>query len=348
MKKFLLLVCLGAMAFGGAAAQAQRYTIRGKAPASENGKTVYLSAYGESRPLDSAVVRNGKFVFRRSDSGIRRLDLGEEYYTNLIAEPGKIRVDLSDPDAVSGTPLNDSLVMLSKELQRLSAEMDRVWADSVLTREEKKQRAGMFFDCYRDMPREAYRANADNAFGVWALWDASHLMSPEEFLAVMDSGALIVKEFFPLKQLRRQAERQLATAERKPFVDFEGRDSTGRAVRLSDYVGRGKYVLVDFWASWCGPCRQETPLVAKVYEKYRDKGLEVLGLFVWDQPKNLDKAVKDLKIAWPQLIDSDGVAGKLYGVSGIPHIMLFGPDGTILARGLRGERIEEAIARYLK
>ncbi|WP_298062550.1 TlpA disulfide reductase family protein [uncultured Rikenella sp.] len=88
--------------------------------------------------------------------------------------------------------------------------------------------------------------------------------------------------------------------------------------------------------------------MAKAYEKYKDKGQEVLGLFVWDQLKNLGKAVKDLKITWPQLIDSNGVACGLYGVSGIPHIILFGPDGTIIARSLRGERIEQEIAEHIR
>ena len=106
-------------------------------------------------------------------------------------------------------------------------------------------------------------------------------------------------------------------------------------------------MLVDFWASWCGPCRQETPVVAKAYEKYKDKGLEVLGLFVWDKAKNLGKAVKDLNITWPQIIDSNDVVRDLYGVQGIPHIILIGPDGTILARDLRGDAIEIEIAKHI-
>ena len=89
-------------------------------------------------------------------------------------------------------------------------------------------------------------------------------------------------------------------------------------------------------------------MVAQAYEKYKGKGLEVLGLFVWDTPENLGKAVKDLHITWPQIIDSNNTVRDLYGVTGIPHIMLIGPDGTILARDLRGERIEQEIARHIQ
>lgn len=159
------------------------------------------------------------------------------------------------------------------------------------------------------------------------------------------SGVSAAHALVPQQQDKETAK---ATAPQPAFADFEGQDMKGRTVKLSDYVGRGKYVLVDFWASWCGPCRKETPVIAQAYEKYKDKGLEVLGLFVADKPENLSKAVKELNITWPQIIDTNNAAGKLYGVRGIPHIVLFGPDGKIVARGLRGEAIDRTLSEYLK
>lgn len=347
MKRLLLATVLGAASLVGSA-QAQRYTIRGTVPESENGKIVYMTDYTQNSPLDSAVVRDGKFEFTREDSGIRRLDLGRKYYTNLIAEPGTITVDLSDPKQVGGTPLNDSIAWFNGQKASINKELDRIWRDSTLTAEEKRARGKELDRRYERMTRASFQANRDNWFGGFVFWDCSFGMSTAEFLACYDATSEEIREFAPLKYIKEGKEAMLATEAGKPFVDFEGVDSTGRKVKLSDYVGQGKYVLVDFWASWCGPCRQETPIVAKAYEKYKDKGLEVLGLFVWDQPKNLGKAVKDLKITWPQIIDSNGVAGKLYGVEGIPHIMLIGPDGTILARELRGSRIEEEIAKHIQ
>ncbi len=163
-------------------------------------------------------------------------------------------------------------------------------------------------------------------------------------LLVMASAAT-AHALVPQQQDKEAAK---TTAAKSTFADFEGQDSAGRTVKLSDYVGRGKYVLVDFWASWCGPCRKETPVIAQAYEKYKDKGLEVLGIFVADKPENLGKAVKELNITWPQMIDTNNAAGKLYGVRGIPHIVLFGPDGKIVARGLRGEAIDRTLSEYLK
>lgn len=127
------------------------------------------------------------------------------------------------------------------------------------------------------------------------------------------------------------------------FIDFSV-DYDGKTTHLSDYVGRGQYVLVDFWASWCGPCLQEIPNIITVYEKYKGKGLIVLGVAVSDRPDATLKAVNEYQIPYPQIINSQKIASDAYGISGIPEIILFAPNGTILARSLRGENIEKKLS----
>ena len=107
-------------------------------------------------------------------------------------------------------------------------------------------------------------------------------------------------------------------------------------------------VVVDFWASWCGPCRAETPVLAEIYNQYKNKDLEVLGVAVWDNPENTQKAIEELKITWPQILNAGDKPTKLYGINGIPHIILFGPDGTIISRDLRGDAMKAKVKEVIE
>ena len=117
---------------------------------------------------------------------------------------------------------------------------------------------------------------------------------------------------------------------------------------LDDFVGKGQYVLVDFWASWCGPCREETPYVVKAYNDYKDKGLVVIGIAVRDQQPNTQKAMADMGIYYPQLLDPYISLAREFGVSTIPHLFLFGPDGQVIQQGMRGEGIDALLQTLFK
>jgi thiol-disulfide isomerase/thioredoxin len=131
------------------------------------------------------------------------------------------------------------------------------------------------------------------------------------------------------------------------FKDFAV-EYEGKTTRLSDYVGKGKYVLVDFWASWCGPCRAEIPNLIKVYEQYKEKGLLVLGVAVNDKPEDTLKAIEKDKITYPQILNSQDIAAETYDFSSIPTIYLFGPDGRVVAHGLRGNDINKKLAEIFR
>lgn len=132
------------------------------------------------------------------------------------------------------------------------------------------------------------------------------------------------------------------TSEGTMFKDFAV-EYKGNTTRLSDFVGRGKYVLADFWASWCGPCLREIPNLIAAYNKYKDCGLQVLGIAVWEEPDESLKVIAEKNIPYPQILGESEEITNIYGINAVPHIILFAPDGTILARGLRGEEIEKRL-----
>ena len=158
-------------------------------------------------------------------------------------------------------------------------------------------------------------------------------------------NALFKAEEEGRKQMEEMAENVRQTAVGMMFKDFEA-EYDSKIQKLSDYVGKGQYVLIDFWASWCGPCRAEIPTVINIYNKYKDKNLNVLGIAVEDYHA-ASQAINELGINYPQIFDSQAKGLTAYGIGFIPYVILFGPDGTILERELNGENMEEAVRKHL-
>lgn len=189
-----------------------------------------------------------------------------------------------------------------------------------------------------------------SALGLNCVQSLVSMLEPSELRELVDGLAPEIKENESIVEMVKGLEAKEKTAVGQMFTDFEITQPDGTVKKLSDYVGKGKYILADFWASWCGPCRAEIPNIKNVYAKYHGDKFDIVSIAVWDKVEDTMKALEEEGLEWNQIIDCQRVPTDLYGIDGIPEIILFGPDGTILKRGseLRGAKMEPAIAEYLK
>ena len=219
-----------------------------------------------------------------------------------------------------------------------------------------------FIGRYVDFNVEAAKKNADNEASVQALMNLRGLIEDDQVDEIISKMSDEIRQNEKVVYLKAGLDARKATAEGTMFQDFTVEHVYGydrsvdpqplkKEVKFSDYVGKGTYVLVDFWSPWCGPCKREIPNIKSVYEQYKDKGLEVLSLAVWErlpQSHTIQTAGK-LGMDWLHINNCGQIPTDIYGVEGIPHLMLIGPDGTILKRGFHGlEGIQAAVAEYIK
>ena len=239
----------------------------------------------------------------------------------------------------------------------------QVMMDSLSGDQEKAQAYyEEFIEKYKEFNLKAAKKNADNDVARQVLLNLYGMIEDaqiEEILAKMPEEMLQDEN---VTFIKKGVDARKATAEGTMFVDFTVEHVYGydrsmdpqplkQEVKFSDYVGKGTYVLVDFWSPWCGPCRREIPIIQQVYEQYKDKGLQVLSLAVREkkpQSHTIETAA-ELGMDWLHINNCGQIPTDIYGVEGIPHLMLIGPDGTILKRGFHGlDGIRAAVAEYLQ
>ena len=242
-------------------------------------------------------------------------------------------------------------------MQEYSQMMDSLAND----REKAQAFYDDFVERYIEFNLSAAKKNPDNDVAVQVLMNLRGLIGDEDVSRILAKMPQEMLEEEPVAGLKQGLEARIATAEGKPFVDFTVNSCVGQSrsippqpiyaeVKLSDYVGKGKYILLDFWSPWCGPCRREMPNIKAVYDKYHGDNFDVVSIAVWEREPvevTIETAAK-LEMTWNQINNGGREPAALYGVEGIPHLILFGPDGTILKRGFHGAEIAEIVSSYLK
>ena len=273
-------------------------------------------------------------------------------------ENGKINIKLNGKSSsATGTANNDIYQAIRTQLNELDSQMENIYTsmtDTALTdqqREAKGKEMSALESKMMEVAKAGISQNITNAVGVHLLKSNYYYLDVKELDPLMPQIPATYSNDATIIRIKENVEKMKATAVGQKFTDFEMQTPEGKTVKLSDYVGKGKTVLVDFWASWCGPCRREMPNLVEAYAKYKNKNFEIVGVSLDQNGDSWKEAIDKLNITWPQMSDLkywNNEGAKLYAVSSIPHTVLIDGDGIILARGLHGEELQEKLAEVLK
>lgn len=342
------------------------YIVEGILPDStHHGEQIYLQRQTDGKTMGLTCIEGNRFTFTGSVDTAEycRIDVGKGLYSNFILENGNIRMEMKRtngfqlPPFATGTPGNTEFARIWQQEEDLFlAHSKRIDSLRQLYPDEENfmKAAQPIVDRFKKtiiaQGKEQLASHRNDAIGYSllhsAFWD---FLSIDEQIATIEStGERILLTDLAQEKLRKLRQQQ-KTQPGMPYVDIKGKDADGNPIALSDFIGKGNYVLIDMWASWCVPCKEEIPNIAKAYGELKDKGLTVVGIFVWDKPENLAPCLKELPISWPQIVAETSVQ-KDYGVRGIPELILFAPDGTIVERGanLRGKDMTQTLKKYMK
>lgn len=292
-------------------------------------KSIELVNYADSSIVATATIKNGEAAIILPDDVKTPVLLSvmidgrtRGYY---IAEPGKAL--LTDSTSVAtGTPQNDRFGKLIAELDAIEDLNDtEAYVDFV-----SKQ-----FTSDMEDPTAIY-------FGTeWIRYAGANQI--DSILKVAPSALNNKKT----QRYRAMAVLRDNTAPGKEYTDFNAEQPDGKTLSLSNFVEPGKYTLVDFWASWCPYCIKEIPELKELYAKYKEAGLNIVGVAVRDKAEDTQTSIDKNGITWNVIFNAQRIPYEIYGFTGIPHLMLIGPDGIIISRGESPQKIDKRLHEIL-
>jgi peroxiredoxin/mRNA-degrading endonuclease YafQ of YafQ-DinJ toxin-antitoxin module len=329
---------------------------------------IYLSrrASGEWKDLNSAkvkgdenVVFKGKLdhpevLYLRMENSDKRISFFAEN-SNIVILP-----DFDEPEntMVSGSDVHQEFTAYKDLFRDLNTKRDQIYQTYLAARktgkEEKMEEIVTQMEVLGNQELELNKQFVTENRGSWVSpyiigRKMYHSLSLEELKSLVNNLDKKVVNSSYAKEMKDYIEVLENVAIGEKYADFELPTPEGDMLALSDITGEN-YILIDFWASWCGPCRRENPNVVAIYQDFKDKGFDILGVSFDTKKENWEKAIKDDNLTWHQVSDLEGwnsSAGDLYGVKSIPHTVLINPEGIIIAKNLKGDELRNRLEDLL-
>jgi thiol-disulfide isomerase/thioredoxin len=349
------------------ACQSKTYKIEGSGNGIKNGDTLYLTNdLASGAPTDTIIVKEGKFSIEgESDSTYLCLLYNaqhREINVPFFIEPGgKIAVTISEEPGmsrVSGTTvnnqwqaLNDSILILGKRINRIAT---YIYGNNLSEAEKEEQIKqinllnGQFKACVLSFAEK----NISNEFGYFILtYYDEDIIEPDKRIELINKLPTGMQNRQAIRSIKERLQAASQIREGAKVTDFTMNDLDGKRQSFLSLIAKNKITVIDFWASWCGPCLQEMPVIVNMYNTYKEKGLGIIGISLDNNQQKWKDATKQFGITWPQLSDLKGwknEAAQLFNIQSIPQTIVVDQNGTILKIGLRGSELEHFISTQIK
>ncbi len=393
MKRLLYgIVCLGTLV---ACQREPGYKISGSVPGTPDGMKVYL--YNWNTPVDSSVVKGGKFVLtgkvdvptryqllidlspdkvesyekdlRGSDVFVDNVDIKYESPSiDSLPSRNSFRRKVKGNVTVTGSPVHDLFLSYQEKLKPYRTRNSEAWdkylqvyhipaSEGVFNTREGIALTREMNDAQKEITRiqwDFIKANPKSPVSV----DVAQNMVYTAKFSKADMDNLLqaidpsLRETPGYKQLKESLESMAPIALGEKYKDLELVDENGKTVQLSDYVKPGQYNMVEFWASWCGPCRGEIPHLRHVYDAYGkgEDAFNMISVSIDDKEKDWKQALKEENMKWTQLCDLKGWKGEVinkYKIQGVPFCLILDKEGRIIDHGVRGSELDVVLIKYL-
>ena len=364
--KTIKILCLALLTVALAACQQNGYQIKGTAEGAADGDTLLLSTdFMEGNSADTIIIKNKKFELKGQADSVQLAVIffknRPELAATFLLESGTITIDMKQEPGqskVGGTKANEAwqqLTEISADYgEQIQSTAEKLYEEGI-TEERQKAVMDQINQLQDELGKkvvELTEQNLDNELGYFLVTnfsDDTHF-TPELRKQFIEKMPKEYQQRNAVKEILKELENIGKTEKGQHIDDVSLKTPEGEELSVMSEVSKNRITILDFWASWCGPCRAEMPAMIELYKKYHEQGLGIIGISLDEKHDDWVKAIGEFGLTWPQISDLKGwnsQAAEQFNVKSIPFMIVLDQQGVILEKGLRGEQLSAFVGEHL-